>query len=101
MAEIVDAPWPVAQPDPPKRDSLADVLEQHAAEAATSSRDFGRGYMHAVRVARDMDLDAKLRHHERQLAATELLILAGRTSDQDAAGVLIAAAVAISRRQVV
>lgn len=44
--------------------------------------------------------EIEVRHHERQLCSTELLILAGRAADQDVAGVLIEAAVAISRRKV-
>lgn len=35
--------------------SLADYLDARASEEATGSRDYGRGYMHAVRVAREAE----------------------------------------------
>jgi hypothetical protein len=45
--------------------------------------------------------EAQIRHHERQLCATELLILAEKHHDPSHGGSLILAAVAISRREVV
>lgn len=38
---------------PQSRNMIADWLERRAEQEATGSRDFGRGFMHAVRVIRE------------------------------------------------
>lgn len=38
---------------PTSRNMVADWLERRAEQEATGSRDFGRGFMHAVRVLRE------------------------------------------------